>query len=585
MGRRGATRIKGWSQALGALACGVVSTLTPGAVAKAQVALEQFKPAPLASDGFALSRPDTLRAREWGTMLLLDYANDPLVYETSSFASDQEEVVVAHHLVAHLGLAVGLGTRVTVFGMLPVHVLMAGDTDLAVAASEADGPGLGDLALGGRVMLAGDSTSAFGLSAEFIARVPTAQLANDNQVYSGDKIGSYEPAMVAEGRFGRFDLRGRGGARLRKKTDVGNLELGQELLYGVGARLRIVAGLYGHAELYGGTTLNNFGKREQSPLEVLLGAKYQVTDWSFGAAAGPGLVAGYGSPDVRIIGTLGYAPVAKKAPPAPKDTDGDGLLDPDDKCPLEPEDKDGFEDSEGCPDPDNDKDGVLDVSDQCVMEPEDTDGFEDANGCPDPDNDKDGLLDVEDQCPLDPEDKDDFLDLDGCPDPDNDRDTVLDVDDECPLEPGAPDAKGCPKSIRIDVEKGQIMILDRVEFATNKDVILEKSTPILDEVALTLKANPQLVRLRVEGHTDNVGKPKKNVDLSMRRARSVVRWLVENGIPITRFEAYGCGPNLPIAENTTAEGKQQNRRVEFHIIDPAPPEPRSTEGCTVIPIE
>ena len=553
-----AVRNGSWARPCGALAWGLVTSLALVRPGQAQVALEQFKPAPLASDGFALSRPDVLRHLEWGTLLLLDYANDPLVYKFE----DREETVVAHHLVGHLGVALGLGDRATVFGMLPLHLVMSGDSDLTVA-EKADGPGLGDLALGGRLMLLGDASSSLAISGELVARFPTAELANGNQVYTGDKIGSYEPALIAEGRFGRFDVRGRAGARLRKKTDIGNLELGQELLYGVGARLLLGAGVYAHAELYGGTTLNKFGKREQSPLEVLLGAKAQLSDWSIGAAAGPGLVEGYGSPDVRIIGSMGYAPVAREE--GPKDTDGDGMLDPDDQCPLEPEDKDQFEDDDGCPDPDNDKDGVADVVDQCALDPEDADEFEDADGCPDPDNDKDGLLDGVDQCPLEPEDKDNFLDQDGCPDPDNDKDGTLDVDDLCPIEPGAVEAKGCPKSVRVDLDKGQIMILDRVEFATNKDVILDRSMPILQEVADTLRANAQLALVRVEGHTDNVGKPAKNQDLSMRRARSVVRWLVDRGIEPSRFEAYGCGQNRPLRENTTAEGKQQNRRVEFHI--------------------
>src|SRR5438105_2382562 len=82
--------------------------------------------------------------------------------------------------------------------------------------------------------------------------------------------------------------------------------------------------------------------------------------------------------------TFGKSPRDKcnpgKAPPPPKpkelDTDGDGILDKVDKCPLEPEDKDGFEDEDGCPDPDNDQDGILDKADKCPMEPEDKDGFE-----------------------------------------------------------------------------------------------------------------------------------------------------------------------------------------------------------------
>ena len=100
----------------------------------------------------------------------------------------------------------------------------------------------------------------------------------------------------------------------------------------------------------------------------------------------------------------------RRAARQPGDSDGDGILDQVDKCPDEPEDKDGFEDEDGCPDPDNDKDGIPDTADKCPNEPEDKDGFEDEDGCPDPDNDTDGLPDKTDKCPNEPEDKDGFED-------------------------------------------------------------------------------------------------------------------------------------------------------------------------------
>src|SRR4051812_17667717 len=138
-------------------------------------------------------------------------------------------------------------------------------------------------------------------------------------------------------------------------------------------------------------------------------------------------------------------------PPKPLDTDGDGIPDKLDKCPTEPEDKDGFQDADGCPDPDNDGDGILDKDDKCPNEPEDKDGFEDEDGCPDPDNDKDGIPDKDDKCPNEPEDKDGFQDADGCPDPDNDGDGVPDAQDKCPDKPetknGFEDADGCPDEI------------------------------------------------------------------------------------------------------------------------------------------
>jgi outer membrane protein OmpA-like peptidoglycan-associated protein len=309
---------------------------------------------------------------------------------------------------------------------------------------------------------------------------------------------------------------------------------------------------------------------------------------TFALAAGPGLARGIGAPDYRLLAMLGWAkPEAEPAPrieprPVIVDSDGDGLLDPEDKCPKEPEDKDAFQDEDGCADPDNDGDGVLDVADGAPLDPEDKDSFEDADGVPDPDNDKDGILDVADGAPNEPEDKDAFEDEDGVPDPDNDRDTVADVSDDCPTAPGKPENKGCPIAVRIDNQAGRILILKKVEFATNKDVILPRSFPLLEEVAATIAANPQLKRLRVEGHTDSDGPDAYNLDLSRRRAKSVVKWLVDIAkVDPSRLEGHGCGEYVPLASNKTKAGKQENRRVEFFILDPAPPtaDARDTSKC------
>ena len=138
------------------------------------------------------------------------------------------------------------------------------------------------------------------------------------------------------------------------------------------------------------------------------------------------------------IGTrFGHYPDPVKRVP---DTDGDGLRDDVDDCPNEPEDFDGFQDEDGCPDPDNDKDGILDADDACPDEP----GIAELKGCAPKDTDGDGIFDHLDKCPNEPEDKDGFEDEDGCPDPDNDKDGILDVNDECPNEPGVPELKGCP---------------------------------------------------------------------------------------------------------------------------------------------
>ena len=255
------------------------------------------------------------------------------------------------------------------------------------------------------------------------------------------------------------------------------------------------------------------------------------------------------------------------------DNDKDEILDVDDKCPNDAEDKDQFEDTDGCPDPDNDKDGVLDGSDQCPTEPEDVDGFEDENGCPDPDNDKDQVLDKDDKCPTDPEDPDNFEDADGCPDPDNDKDGILDVNDRCPLEPetfnGNEDEDGCPDKAKgpVKIEHGKITT-PPVFFASGKDVILKKSFPTLEMVANIFKANDWVKRVRVEGHTDDRGNDNFNMDLSERRAASVMRFLIEHGVEAERLESKGFGETQPVASNKTGKGRAKNRRVDFVILDP-----------------
>jgi outer membrane protein OmpA-like peptidoglycan-associated protein len=243
-----------------------------------------------------------------------------------------------------------------------------------------------------------------------------------------------------------------------------------------------------------------------------------------------------------------------KAPePGPGDIDGDGILDNVDKCPRVPEDKDGFEDEDGCPDEDNDKDGLADKVDNCPNDPEDRDNFEDDDGCPDLDNDKDGLADKVDKCPNDPEDKDGFEDDDGCPDLDDDKDGIVDKDDKCPREPGVP-PDGCPKKYNlVVVTDKKIELKQTVFFDTNKATIKQFSFQLLTEVAQAMTDNPT-IKVDVEGHTDSQGNDAFNLKLSQRRAESVRKFLVGKGVTGDRMNPKGYGENVPIADNRTAEG-------------------------------
>ncbi|MDP2269730.1 MAG: OmpA family protein [Archangium sp.] len=260
-------------------------------------------------------------------------------------------------------------------------------------------------------------------------------------------------------------------------------------------------------------------------------------------------------------------PVSNKGCPieAPKDRDGDGILDPSDKCIDQPEDMDAFQDEDGCPEPDNDNDGILDTSDKCPNEA----GPMQNMGCPILDKDGDGLNDDKDKCPNEPEDKDGFQDDDGCPDLDNDSDGVPDDRDDCPMDPGPVDNKGCPRKYSlVAVTKDRIEIKKQIKFATGSAKIVgAESEKILDEVALALKDNAQIKKVRVEGHTDSVGDDSKNLKLSQNRANSVMSALIKRGVDPARMEAVGFGETKPIASNSTSAGKAENRRTEFNIAD------------------
>jgi outer membrane protein OmpA-like peptidoglycan-associated protein len=146
----------------------------------------------------------------------------------------------------------------------------------------------------------------------------------------------------------------------------------------------------------------------------------------------------------------------------------------------------------------------------------------------------------------------------------------MDVDDQCPLEPedydGDEDEDGCPDLYkRIVIKNDRIELKQKVYFATNEDVILDKSFDLLDEVARALLDNPQ-IRVSIEGHTDNQGPDDYNQDLSERRAASVRRYLISQGVESERLRSKGYGESQPIDDNRTASGRAENRRVEFLII-------------------
>lgn len=238
------------------------------------------------------------------------------------------------------------------------------------------------------------------------------------------------------------------------------------------------------------------------------------------------------------------------------DRDGDGVPDRDDSCPDDPEDFDGFQDTDGCPDKDNDLDGIPDEQDKCPN----VKGPIENEGCPIIDTDGDGIPDKEDRCPNEFGPKANQ----GCPITDRDQDGIPDNEDKCPDEPGPKENNGCPYKL-IQITDKMIILKEKVFFQFGKATIKKESYPLLNEIAQALKDHPTF-RIRIEGHTDSVGSDKANKILSQKRADAVRKYLIGRGIEPHRLESVGWGEERPIDDNSTEAGREVNRRVEFHII-------------------
>lgn len=357
-------------------------------------------------------------------------------------------------------------------------------------------------------------------------------------------------------------------------------------------------------------------------------------------------------PKVSFSGAIGWNGFV-----IPQDRDNDGIVDKQDICPDQQEDRDGYMDTDGCPDLDNDNDGVLDTEDKCPIvvgpamnngcpvEDRDGDKIKDTDdlcpdvaglaeffGCPNPDRDGDRVLDswVTEQglahryaeigsgvdkcpeekgsidnsgCPVNDKDGDGITDAEdacpelfgitqfgGCPNPDRDGDGIADPwvaelgmsarfaamakgFDKCPEQPetvngfededGCPDVKEEPKAQ--EIQRGNI-VLRGVNFETGKAILTNDSYNTLDKVVESMKEWPE-IKIEVSGHTDNVGSAEANKRLSYNRAKAVMNYFVQQGIPESRLRAIGMGMESPVAENTTADGRALNRRVELKRID------------------
>jgi outer membrane protein OmpA-like peptidoglycan-associated protein len=603
------------------------ASLVPG-TAHAQAAgfaLDRFDPSERGSDWFANESLD-LRGNGRPAMgLVLDWAYKPLVVYDAN--GNEVESVVSDQVFLHAGGNIVLADRFRIGVNLPIAVYQNGDVgaDQGQAFTSPDSATIGDLRLGVDARLFGTYgdaiTGAVGVQAFF----PTGS----RDQFTGDGTVRLLPRAMVSGDIDVFTYAAQLGFDYRNfdETFAGS-GLGSEFLFRAAAGVKVKDTFTVGPEIYGSTNVTSDEgafKTRNTPFEALLGGHFTIArDWRAGAGIGPGLSRGYGAAKVRVLASVEWAPAYcadedgdhvcddqdacprvagiptndPKTNGCPGDRDKDGIVDSEDACPDDPgprtadprtngcpdRDHDGVADKEdacpdtpgvrtddpktnGCP-PDRDHDGVMDAEDACPDVPGLRTNDPKTNGCP-PDRDGDGVFDNEDACPDVQGVRTNDPKTNGCP-PDRDGDKILDKDDACPDVPGDPDPdpakNGCPKAI---IQGKQIKISEQIKFRFGKAELDPASDPILEAVAKILTEHPEIKKIRIEGHTDNKGSDKINIPLSKNRAAAVRGWLEQHGIAKDRMTSDGFGSTKPIDTNDTDEGRKNNRRVEFHIVEDA----------------
>ena len=560
------------------LLCATLMPLRADAQLEASLNAQRFQPAPSYHSFVTVDTARLLPKMGFGAGIMFDYAWRPV--QISSSALERQEGMVDGLIGGRLSVGFAPVEWAEIDVIFPFMQLTQVGTLEDVAGNRFH-YSIGDVELLGRFRLLAEEKGVG------IAIIPFVSFPTGNRNLLATRGHFTFGAKAAVSRHWKvFHFGAYAGYRFVPGSAVyGNFAADDELVYGGGVGVSVLPNwLDVNLELMGSGIIGperwNHSQDPHpggvhSPLELHANARLMTpVGLDVVLGGGPGLAPAPGTPGFRVYLGVSWAPPINNEVVDP-DPDGDRIKGDKDQCPDVPEDKDGFEDEDGCPEPDNDGDGVLDIDEpECRDKPEDMDGFEDEDGCPDLDNDGDGIPDDKDNCPLVAEDADGFEDTDGCPDIDNDADGILDVDDVCPDQPeninGEKDEDGCPDEIQVVVREDQkkIVILDRVLFETDSDVLKGESTSILTAIAKTLVDYPGIKLVRVDGHTDDAGSPEHNQDLSERRAKRVLDWLVtKGGVAKERLQSKGFGEDVPLVANDSDANMSKNRRVEFTILD------------------
>ena len=568
---------------------------------EAGFAIDRFEPSERGSDWFTLDSLDLRGNARPAFGVVGDYNVRPLVIYDHN--GNINESVVRNQFILHAGAAFVFLNRFRVAADMPFQIFADGHQGSVAGVTynpPANDQALGDLRLSADARLFGEYGDVVTLAIGAQVSLPTGS--QDN--YMSDGQVRFMPRAVVAGDVGPIAYSARLGVQYRGNSntlDGGAID--SEFNFGgsLGVRAFDHALLIG-PEVYGSTTFDNAFDKQSTPLEAVLGPHiFLKNGLRFGAGVGTGLTRGFGSPIARTLFSIEFVPPYEKPvtdrdgdgipddkdacpdvpgvgspdplkngcplPPPPSDRDHDGIIDDNDACPDTPGVASDDPKKNGCPS-DRDNDGIIDAQDACP----DVAGVKSddpkKNGCP-PDRDSDGILDADDACPDTPGVKSSNPKYNGCP-ADVDGDGILNDVDACPEEKGLPNAdpkkNGCPRAY---VQAGQIKILDQVKFKTDSAAIVvgKDSDDILQAVLKILQDHTEIHMISIEGHTDNTGKAAHNKTLSAARAKSVMNWLIKHGIDKSHLTSVGFGQERPIGDNTTTEGKAENRRVEFHIVE------------------
>jgi OOP family OmpA-OmpF porin len=522
-------------------------------------------------DGIAIWRPYEAPRSRYFAQMGIGFTLNPLRLRTvappgNSVLRRYTNAPVSTQLIDYTTVGAEVGGRATFLLTLPFALYQSGSDPSPVnvkGVGNLEPFALMDLRLDVRGMIyrTDDKRWLFGAGMSFF--IPTGA----QYSYGGDGSTHTALNLSMETYVRNVIIAVNTGLHMRPIGVVGELAIGNEWTLGVGGYLPLrdgrvrVGGSFtfstGTESLKGQSgEYSTFFAAKNTPLEWLAEGRMALDStrqvW-LGGGLGTRLDTGYAAPDLRMLVMIGYyAPIEDSEATAPERRM---------KMIRERLAREGV---------DSDHDGIPDDIDLCPSVPEDHLEPDPSDGCPkQPDRDNDGIPDSADKCPDTPEDKDGIQDMDGCPEVDYDNDGVPDVSDACPREPGSPspDPKlnGCPQFIKRVRGSTEIEILKQIQFDTGKASIKQSSYPICDEIVKLLKANPDIKRMTIDGHTDDRGALEMNNKLSQDRADSVLKYLTSHGIAESRLESHGYGPSKPIETNDTEAGRQKNRRCEFHI--------------------